>query len=146
MVFLANFLFSLLSSLSERIFSVRLALTRWFTTTALPVHAGTHSHTCTHTTDTSDYPYPVLLFNIFFCIHQLRIHTLRIYSCLVAQLCPTFMTPWTAACQASLFLTISWSLPKFMSTELVMLSNQSHPLPPSSLFAFNRSQHQGLFQ
>ena len=56
------------------------------------------------------------------------------------------MTPWTAACQASLFLPISWSLPKFMSTELVMLSNQSHPLPPSSLFAFNLSQHQGLFQ
>jgi len=32
-----------------------------------------------------------------------------------------------------------------MSTELVMLSNQSHPLLPSS-FAFNLSQHQGLFQ
>ena len=26
-----------------------------------------------------------------------------------------FVTPWTAACQASLFLTISQSLPKFMS-------------------------------
>ena len=29
----------------------------------------------------------------------------------------------TAACQASLSLTISWSSPKFMSFELVMLSN-----------------------
>ena len=32
-------------------------------------------------------------------------------------------TPWTAACQASLFCTISCSLPKFMSIELVMPSN-----------------------
>jgi len=34
-----------------------------------------------------------------------------------------FATPWTAACQASLSFTISWSLLKFMSIELVMLSN-----------------------
>ena len=32
-------------------------------------------------------------------------------------------TPWTATRQASLSLTISWSLPKFMSIELVMPSN-----------------------
>ena len=31
-----------------------------------------------------------------------------------------FMTPWIAVCQGSLSLTISWSLPKFMSIELVM--------------------------
>ena len=34
-----------------------------------------------------------------------------------------FVTPWTAACQASLSFTISRSLLKFMSIELVMLSN-----------------------
>ena len=34
-----------------------------------------------------------------------------------------FATPWTAACQASLFITNSWSLLKLMSIELVMLSN-----------------------
>ena len=34
-----------------------------------------------------------------------------------------FVTPWTAACQAPLPSTISWNLLKFMSTELVMLSN-----------------------
>ena len=34
-----------------------------------------------------------------------------------------FVTPWTAACQASLSFTISWSLLKLMSIELVMLSN-----------------------
>ena len=47
-----------------------------------------------------------------------------------------FATPWTAACQASLFITNSRSLPKLMSIELVMPSNHfilCHPLllPPS---------------
>ena len=42
-----------------------------------------------------------------------------------------FAPPWTAACQASLSLTISWSLPKLMSIESVVLSNHlilCHPL------------------
>ena len=42
-----------------------------------------------------------------------------------------FATPWTAACQASLSFTISWSLLKLMSLELVMPSNHfilCHPL------------------
>ena len=42
-----------------------------------------------------------------------------------------FTTPWAAAHQLSLSLTISWSLPKFMSNELVMPSNHlifCHPL------------------
>ena len=34
-----------------------------------------------------------------------------------------FVTPWTAACQACLSITNSWSLPKLMSIELVMPSN-----------------------
>ena len=34
-----------------------------------------------------------------------------------------FVTPWTAALQASLSLTISRSLPKFISIELMMPSN-----------------------
>ena len=34
-----------------------------------------------------------------------------------------FATPWTAACQASLSFTISWSLLKFMSTESMMPSS-----------------------
>ena len=40
-----------------------------------------------------------------------------------------FVTPWTAARQASLPITNSWSLPKLMSIELVMPSN---PLIPFS--------------
>ena len=42
-----------------------------------------------------------------------------------------FVTPWTAACQASLSITKSWSLLKFMSIESVMPSNHlilCHPL------------------
>ena len=34
-----------------------------------------------------------------------------------------FASPWTAACQASLSLTISWSLPKFMSIESMVPSS-----------------------
>ena len=34
-----------------------------------------------------------------------------------------FATPWITACQASLSIINSWSLPKFMSIESVMLSN-----------------------
>ena len=34
-----------------------------------------------------------------------------------------FATPWTAACQAPLSITISWSLLRFMFTESVMPSN-----------------------
>ena len=42
-----------------------------------------------------------------------------------------FTTPWTAARQASLSITNSWSLPKLMSIDLVMPSNHlilCHPL------------------
>ena len=56
------------------------------------------------------------------------------------------VTPWTAACQASLTFTISWSLLNLMSIELVMLSNPSHPLSLPSPPALHLSQHQGLFQ
>ena len=42
-----------------------------------------------------------------------------------------FVTPWTAACQASLSFTIIWSLLRLISIELVMLPNHRilcHPL------------------
>ena len=51
--------------------------------------------------------------------------------CLVTQLCPTLCDLWTAARQISLSFTISWSLLKLMSIELVMASNHlvlCHPL------------------
>ena len=34
-----------------------------------------------------------------------------------------FVTPWTAACQASLSITNSWSLPKLISIDSVMPSS-----------------------
>ena len=49
-----------------------------------------------------------------------------------------FMTPWTAACQASMSFTLSWSLLKLMSIELMMPSNHlihCHSLLlPTSIF------------
>ena len=51
-----------------------------------------------------------------------------------------FVTPWTAACQASISFTISQSLLKLMSIELVMPSKHLILLSPSPP-AFNLSQH-----
>ena len=63
-----------------------------------------------------------------------------------------FATPWTAACQTSLFVTISWSLLKFLSIESVMPSNHlilCHPLLLPSVFPSIRvvspsSEYSGL--
>ena len=54
-----------------------------------------------------------------------------------------FATPWTAACQASLFITNSRSLPKLMSIDAIQ---PSHSLLSPSPPALNLSQHQGLFK
>ena len=50
--------------------------------------------------------------------------------------------PWTAACQASLSFTISWSLLNLMFIESVMPS--THLILSSLSPALNLSQHQGL--
>ena len=57
-----------------------------------------------------------------------------------------FATPWTAARQASLSITNSWSLLKLMSIESVMPIQPSYPLSSPSPPTFNLSQHQGLFK
>ena len=54
-----------------------------------------------------------------------------------------FVTPWTPACQASLSITDSQSLLKFLSSDVIQ---PSHPMSSPSPPAFNLSQHQGLFQ
>ena len=51
---------------------------------------------------------------------RLRISSVQFSS--VAQWCWVFATPWTAARQASLFITNSWSLIKHMSIKSVMPS------------------------
>ena len=52
------------------------------------------------------------------------------------------MTPWTAACQASLSSTISQTLLKFISVNSMRAIQYIHLLPPPAPFAFNLSQHQ----
>ena len=67
----------------------------------------------TRTKDDLDY---VGFNNIFFlCSQTVSLY----YCCSVAKSCMTLCDPWTAAPQASLSLTISQSLPKFMSVESV---------------------------
>ena len=56
-----------------------------------------------------------------------------------------FATPWTAAHQASLSITNSWSLLKLVHRVSDAIQ-PSHPLSLPSPPAFNHSQHQGLFQ
>ena len=65
----------------------------------------------------------------------------------VSQLCLTLCNPRTAAHQASLSITNSWSLPA--QTQVHRLGDgiqQSHPLSSPSPHAPNPSQHQSLFQ
>ena len=56
-----------------------------------------------------------------------------------------FTTPWTVVLWAPLSSTTSWSLHRLPSIELLMLSNLLILCHPFS-FAFNVSQHQGIFQ
>ena len=57
-----------------------------------------------------------------------------------------FVTPWTAAGQASLSITNSQSSFKLMPIESVMPSNHLILCRPLLLLSPNPSQHQGLFQ
>ena len=71
------------------------------------------------------------------------LHSIQFSS--VAQWCPLFVTPGTAAREASLYITNSQSLLKLTSIELVDAIQPSHPLSCPSP-AFNLSQHQDLLQ
>ena len=54
-----------------------------------------------------------------------------------------FAAPWTAACQASLFFTVSWSLLKLMSTESVApFSTCPQSFPASGSFPMLGFLHQ----
>ena len=84
------------------------------------------------------------------CFIANRQETISISMCLIViqslSLVQLFSTLWTAARQAFLFSTISVSLLKFMSIELVshLTISSSVVLSPSSCPQL--SQHQGLFQ
>ena len=55
---------------------------------------------------------------LFLFLHPLLFSSVQSFSHVLL-----FTTPWTAARQASLSITNSWSLLKLMSTELVMPTN-----------------------
>ena len=68
----------------------------------------------------------------------------------VAQSCPTLCYPMAASCEASLFITNSWSFLTLMTIESVMPSNHlilCHPLllPPQSFPASGSFQMSQLF-
>ena len=75
--------------------------------------------------------FPSIFF--FFCggssLRELTYHTIhssKVYGSIVVQLLghvQLFATLWTAACQTSLFFTVSCSLLRLMSTESIMPSN-----------------------
>ena len=66
-------------------------------------------------------PFPIISEMVSYrCTHKLP-YWVQFSS--VAQSCLTLVTPWTAACQASLSITNSQSSPKSMSIKSVMPSN-----------------------
>ena len=68
----------------------------------------------------------------FLGFHNIRLPALLMFSSVQSLSCvQLFAVPWTAASQASLFITNSWSLLRVISIELVMPSNHlilRHPL------------------
>ena len=75
----------------------------------------------------------------FFIVFTLYVVVIQMLSCV-----QLFATPWASAHQVFLSFTVSLSLLKLMSIELVMSSNHLI-LYLSSPLALNLSQHQGLF-
>ena len=61
----------------------------------------------------------ILVFRMFSFKPALSLSSFSQFSCV-----RLFVTPWTAACQASLSITNSWSLLKLISIKLVMPSNR----------------------
>ena len=80
--------------------------------------------------------------HVYICL----LHIYKYCCCSVAQLCLTLCNPVDCSTQGS---SVLHYLPEFaqMYVHRVGDANQpSHPLLPTSPFAFNLSQHQGLFQ
>ena len=88
-------------------------------------------------------PYWDTIFNILGWINIFKKFFIVVWSHSHVRL---FATPWTAALQASLSFTNSWSLLKphihWVSDAIQPSNLLSSPSPP----AFNLSQHEGLFQ
>ena len=88
------------------------------------------------------------------CSHEIKRHLLlgrkaitSLSSVQSLSLVWLFVTPWTAACQAALF--IANQLPELAQIHVHWVGGAiqpSHPLLSSSPPAFNLSDHEGLFQ
>ena len=101
--------------------------------------------------------YGCTLYSMHWWVYMYFIHNLFPYWCLVISnftvsssvqwhSCVQLLaTPWTAAHQASLSITNSWSPPKPMSSWVRDAIQPSHPLSSTSAPALNLSKHQGLF-
>ena len=85
----------------------------------------THTYICTlyrEKVHNSPSPLPsCLLFSVYIKGRARVLFRVKV----IQSLSPVWLsaTPWTTACRAPLFSTVSQSLPKFMSIELVMPSN-----------------------
>ena len=79
------------------------------------------------------------------CVHYMHVPASTFGSVQSLSQIQFFVTPWTAAGQASLSITNSWSLLKLVHRVSDAIQ-PSHPLSLPSPPAFNHSQHQGLFQ
>ena len=75
---------------------------------------------------------------VFLCLYCLQFSSVQSLSHV-----RLFVTPWFAACQASLFI-----IPEYTQTHVLRVSDAiqpSHPLSSPTPPTFNLSQHQGLF-
>ena len=97
----------------------------------------TNHWTCTQNQDACDGLFPCYEDRLGKCLLGIMeslfsfCHTLQFSSVQSLSRIRLFAIPWTAARQASLSITNSWSLPKLMSNESVMPSNHlilCHPL------------------
>ena len=70
--------------------------------------------------------YIISYHTLFHIIYYSILYTVVVQCLIHVQL---FATPWTIECQTPLSSTISWNLPMFMSTESMMLYNQSSSSP-----------------
>ena len=92
-----------------------------------------------------DFKGNLLYFPVIFSAIKRFSLLINYFGCSVQPVMSDSVTPWTAARQASLSITSSWSLPKLMSIGVSDAIQPSHPLSSPSP-AFSLSQHQGLFK
>ena len=90
-----------------------------FLTTTTPVPTAVYTHTHTHTHNTQEFLKVTGIFSTLVVVRVSWVYQ-SVQSFSHVQLCAT---PWTAAHQASLYITNSRSLLIFMSIELVKPSN-----------------------